>query len=196
MRTLGLLVLLVSVTGLCVLGCAQKTAPVSPPPTGAKPTPPAPPAEPVKPEPKLSGAESSESSESAAKADKGAGAAKTEAKAEVGKQVTTPSGLQYVDEKVGPGKSPKMGDQVTVHYRGTLKSNGKEFDSSYKRNAPATFRLGQVIEGWNEGLQTMKEGGKRKLIIPPDLGYGERGAGSVIPPNATLVFEVELIEVK
>ncbi|MHB1191338.1 MAG: FKBP-type peptidyl-prolyl cis-trans isomerase [Armatimonadota bacterium] len=107
----------------------------------------------------------------------------------------TASGLKYEDLEVGTGASPKMGDTVVVHYAGWL-TDGTKFDASYDRGQTAQFRLGEVIQGWNEGLSTMKAGGKRKLIIPPDLGYGKRGAGSVIPPDATLVFVVELIEVK
>lgn len=113
-----------------------------------------------------------------------------------GKLVKTPSGLEYQDLRVGTGKSPRLGDTVVVNYRGTFKSDGKEFDSSYKRGKPAEFELGKVIEGWNEGLQTMKEGGKRKLIVPYKLAYREEGRPPSIPPKADLVFEVELLEVK
>ena len=110
------------------------------------------------------------------------------------KQVTTASGLKYTDVKVGSGASPVKGKNVTVHYTGTLE-NGKKFDSSVDRNQPFSFVIGvgQVIRGWDEGVMGMKIGGKRKLVIPANLGYGARGAGGVIPPNATLLFDVELI---
>jgi peptidylprolyl isomerase len=113
------------------------------------------------------------------------------------KAVTTASGLKYVELKVGDGAEAKEGSKVMVHYTGTLES-GKKFDSSVDRGqpfGPITLGKGMVIKGWDEGLQGMKVGGKRKLIIPPKLGYGERGAGDVIPANATLIFEVELLKV-
>jgi len=114
--------------------------------------------------------------------------------AAAGAEVTTPSGLKYVVITSGNGKTPGPADKVTVHYRGTL-TNGTEFDSSYKRGQPATFPVDRVIPGWTEALQLMKEGDKWKLTIPPNLAYGERGAGATIPPNSTLIFEVELIKV-
>jgi peptidylprolyl isomerase len=109
-------------------------------------------------------------------------------------EVTTPSGLRYVEIMEGTGAAPAKGSTVSVHYTGWLE-NGKKFDSSHDRKQPLEFTLGrgQVIAGWDEGLSTMKVGGKRKLIIPAKLGYGDRGAGGVIPPGATLVFEVELL---
>lgn len=107
--------------------------------------------------------------------------------------VKTKTGLMYVVTKEGSGsESPKYGQNVTVHYEGTL-LNGKVFDSSLARREPATFRIGQVIEGWNEALQTMKKGERRTLIIPPELGYGEYGYPGVIPPNSYLIFDVELL---
>jgi FKBP-type peptidyl-prolyl cis-trans isomerase FkpA len=111
-------------------------------------------------------------------------------------KVTTPSGLSYVDEQVGTGASPSKGKRVTVHYTGTL-TDGKKFDSSRDRGQPFKFVIGvgQVIAGWDEGVMSMKVGGRRKLIIPSNLGYGARGAGGVIPPNAELHFDVELLGV-
>jgi peptidylprolyl isomerase len=107
---------------------------------------------------------------------------------------TTPSGLQYEEIQVGTGPNPQPGQQVTVHYTGWLK-DGAKFDSSVDRGRPFDFTIGkgQVIKGWDEGVMSMKVGGKRRLIIPPELGYGQRGAPGAIPPNATLVFEVELL---
>jgi FKBP-type peptidyl-prolyl cis-trans isomerases 1 len=108
---------------------------------------------------------------------------------------TLPSGLQYKVITPGKGKTPKASDTVTVHYKGTL-IDGTEFDSSYKRGEPASFPVSGVIPGWVEAIQLMKEGAKWQLFIPPNLAYGERGAGRDIGPNATLLFEVELISVK
>ena len=111
--------------------------------------------------------------------------------------VTTPSGLKYTDTQVGTGAVPKKGQTVRVHYTGRL-ANGQKFDSSVDRGEPLEFQIGvgQVIAGWDEGVLSMKVGGKRTLVIPPSLGYGARGAGGVIPPNAELHFEVELLGVK
>ncbi|WP_183634935.1 FKBP-type peptidyl-prolyl cis-trans isomerase [Niveibacterium umoris] len=106
--------------------------------------------------------------------------------------VTTASGLVFVPVKEGSGPAPKVTDTVRVHYRGTL-PDGKEFDSSYARNEPAEFPLTRVISCWTEGVQKIKVGGKAKLVCPPAIAYGTRGAGGVIPPNATLLFEVELL---
>lgn len=112
-------------------------------------------------------------------------------------EVTTPSGLKYHDDHVGDGASPSQGQRVSVHYTGWL-TDGTKFDSSRDRGQPFQFTIGrgEVIKGWDEGVASMKIGGKRKLTIPPELGYGPRGAGGVIPPNATLVFDVELLDVK
>jgi peptidylprolyl isomerase len=120
---------------------------------------------------------------------------------EIGKTVTTPSGLQIIDTKIGTGPAPKAGQICVMHYTGWLYQNGakgQKFDSSVDRGQPFEFPIGrrQVIAGWEEGVASMKVGGKRTLIIPPELGYGSRGAGGVIPPNATLMFEVELLGVK
>ena len=117
------------------------------------------------------------------------------------KMTKTPSGLQYEDTKVGSGASPQKGQTCVMNYTGWLWENGakgKKFDSSLDRGTPFSFPIGQgrVIKGWDEGVATMKVGGQRTLLIPPDLGYGSRGAGGVIPPNATLIFEVELLDVK
>ncbi len=108
---------------------------------------------------------------------------------------TTKSGLQYVILKEGNGPTPKIDDKVKVHYRGTL-IDGTEFDSSYARGEPVTFQLNSVITGWTEGLQLMKVGGKYKLFVPSELGYGERGAGTQIGPDTVLIFEVELLGIE
>ena len=115
------------------------------------------------------------------------------------KEVTTPTGLKYIDLKVGEGEEAKPGQVVTVHYTGWLSvPNGTKFDSSLDRKQPFSFKLGagQVIQGWDQGVAGMKVGGKRRLTIPPGLGYGGQSVGGVIPPNSTLVFDVELLGVK
>jgi peptidylprolyl isomerase len=127
--------------------------------------------------------------------------AASNAMAQTGKTMTTASGLQITDSKVGTGATPKSGQTCVMHYTGWLYENGakgKKFDSSVDRGEPFEFPIGmkRVIAGWDEGVATMKVGGKRTLIIPPQLGYGARGAGGVIPPNATLIFDVELLDVK
>jgi peptidylprolyl isomerase len=119
----------------------------------------------------------------------------------LGTPVTTPSGLQIIDTKIGTGPSPRTGQTCVMHYTGWLYENGKKgkkFDSSVDRSEPFEFPIGtrRVIAGWDEGVATMKVGGKRTLIIPPELGYGARGAGGAIPPNATLMFDVELLGIK
>jgi peptidylprolyl isomerase len=113
------------------------------------------------------------------------------------KIITTKSGLQYIDIVEGTGPSPKLGQRVVVNYVGRLE-NGRKFDSSYDRMKPFKFyiNMGTVIRGWDEGVSTMKAGGKRKLIIPPRLGYGSSGQGDLIPPNSTLIFEVELLAIE
>jgi peptidylprolyl isomerase len=118
-----------------------------------------------------------------------------------GQEVTTKTGLKIIDTKVGEGATPKTGQNCVMHYTGWLYeggAKGQKFDSSVDRGEPFTFAIGtgRVIKGWDEGVATMKVGGKRTLIIPPELGYGARGAGGVIPPNATLIFDVELLDVK
>lgn len=110
--------------------------------------------------------------------------------------ITTASGLKYEDLQEGSGAAAKAGDTVSVHYTGWL-TDGQKFDSSHDRRSPFSFKLGagRVIKGWDEGVSGMKVGGKRKLTIPSELGYGSRGAGGVIPPNAELIFEVELLKI-
>jgi len=123
-------------------------------------------------------------------------AARPTAAEATGSAVTTPSGLSYVDIAAGTGPQPTPGKPVKVHYTGWLE-NGTRFDSSVDRGEPFAFTIGvgEVIPGWDEGVMTMKVGGKRRLTVPPHLGYGAAGAGAVIPPNATLIFEVELLDV-
>jgi peptidylprolyl isomerase len=114
-----------------------------------------------------------------------------------GPEIVTASGLKYVDVVVGDGPTPQVGQTLTVQYTGTL-TNGKKFDSSLDSGKPYQFRVGrgEVIKGWDEAFMTMRQGGKRKLIIPPNLGYGVRGNPPDIPPNSTLLFDVELLEIK
>jgi peptidylprolyl isomerase len=119
----------------------------------------------------------------------------TRRNAQGGEEITTASGLKIQDIKVGDGASPKPGQTVTVHYIGWLE-NGTEFNNSYKMGAPAQFRIGQLIKGWDEGLSTMKVGGKRRLWIPSNLAYGVKGSPPNIPPNSNLRFEIELLGVR
>jgi len=116
-------------------------------------------------------------------------------KAGAANEVKTASGLLYTELKAGSGPSPTATDTVKVNYRGTL-ADGTEFDSSYKRGQPAEFPLNRVIPCWTEGVQKMKVGGKAKLVCPPSIAYGDRGAGKAVPPGATLTFEVELLDIK
>ena len=126
----------------------------------------------------------------------GAFASSPSKKSKTGKVVTLSDGLKYTDILVGTGASPQNGQSVTVNYVGTLE-NGKKFDASADHGGTFTFTIGvgQVIRGWDEGVASMKVGGKRRLIVPPELGYGSQGAGDVIPPNSTLIFEVELLKI-
>src|SRR6201986_3673570 len=130
-----------------------------------------------------------------------AAAITSRAAAQTGKAMTTASGLQIIDSKEGTGATPKPGQTCVMHYTGWLYQNGakgQKFDSSVDRGRPFEFPIGRqrVIPGWDEGVATMKVGGKRTLIIPPELGYGARGAGGVVPPNATIMFDVELLGVQ
>lgn len=115
---------------------------------------------------------------------------------QAGNEITTESGMKYVDLKVGDGATPRMGQRVRVHYVGKL-ADGREFENSYNQGPPAEFNVGPgLIKGWNEALQTMKVGGKRRIILPPDLAYGPKGSPPKIPPNSTLTFEIELLGVR
>lgn len=117
-------------------------------------------------------------------------------RSQAGNEITTASGMKYADLKVGDGATPRLGQRVQVHYTGWLE-NGREFDSSHRRGQPADFQLGPgLIPGWNEALQTMKVGGKRRIILPPALAYGPAGKPPDIPPNSTLTFEIELLGVR
>ncbi len=187
MSKLGLLLL---AAGLLAGGCTQKQEAEVPaaPPGGAPPG--------ATAAPTTDKTEPAGSAKTAATAEKAAAGKKPESS--TGKMVTLPSGLKYVDLKVGKGESPKPGQTVVVNYTGTLQ-DGTKFDSSYDHGKPFDFVIGQgnVIKGWDEGVATMKPGGKRKLIVPPNLGYGANGTpGGPIPPNATLNFDVELLRVE
>ncbi len=195
MRAIPMLTLLfICLIGLAlVIGAGCPKPPEEPTEVIAEPPPltePADEPEPAEPEP------GEEEATEAAEEEPGAEEApETE---EAGEWTTTDTGLKYRDVKVGDGPSPEPGDMVVVHYTGTLK-DGTKFDSSRDRDEPFSFPIGrgQVIEGWDEGVMTMKVGGKRELVIPPDLGYGERGTpDGAIPPNAELHFDVELLEIK
>ena len=205
----------VFVAGLCLLvaGCSSttdKTEPattdpapaepaIAPPPVEPPPSEPARPAEAPKAEvPKLETVKPAPKNES--KATTAKPAPKNEPKAAAPKETTLSSGLKMIDSKEGQGAAVKTGDNIAVHYTGWLYEGGKrgkKFDSSLDRGQPFVFTVGQgVIRGWSEGVVGMKPGGKRELIIPADLAYGPRGACGVIPPDATLDFEIELLEIR
>jgi len=139
-----------------------------------------------------------ESSKKAEAETKKNGASETKSDSSAVDTITTASGLKYVITKVGEGPVVKSGQDIAVHYAGRLASNGKEFDNSFKRQRPIEFRLGtgRVIKGWDEGITGMRVGEERTLIIPADLAYGKRGAGKRIPPNSTLIFDVQLVAIK
>ena len=170
--------------GLLLAACSSAPQPTAEAPAAATPTTVV--AEPTEVEAPVAEATATEAATSG-----------TENKSTEENAVTTASGLQYVVIEEGTGPAPQPGDVVKVHYTGTLE-DGTKFDSSRDRGEPIQFPLGvgSVIPGWDEGIGLMKKGGKAKLIIPPDLGYGEKGAGGVIPPNATLIFEVELVDIQ
>jgi FKBP-type peptidyl-prolyl cis-trans isomerase len=191
------------VVGLCVLiaGCSStpdKTEPATPASAPAEPAPAAPPpAEPATPEPPKP-AEPTKAEAPKVEPAKSAAPAKNEPKAAAPKETTLGSGLKMTDHKEGQGEAVKTGNRIAVHYTGWLYENGKrgaKFDSSVGKE-PFVFTVGSgVIRGWSEGVVGMKPGGKRELIIPSDLAYGPGGAGGVIPPNATLDFEIELLQI-
>jgi len=193
----AMLALTVSVCGLAASGCAKKpesrdvtmNASKNVPPPASETTEPSPKGESTAPEAKAG--------KDAAKVDETKKPEQPKAPpAKAGDKVKKPSGLEYEELKVGVGTEATEADTVLVNYKGTLKSNGKEFDSSAKHGGPQTFPLNRVVAGFREGIAGMKEGGKRKLVIPSSMAYGAKGSPPNVPPNADLVFEVELIKVQ